>query len=110
MAHLMQPRRQNGEYGEVFNPYEGLNAPRTLGVPPVSLPDRFSNTPVTGETAHGAQTPPAFEALSPMEARRYAKALIHAMRTPTTPADRAAVSLERAQIEARFGQPIAWAA
>lgn len=103
-----QLRSSNGRFAPIWAT-EGKRAPRDMDTPALPLPERFSGS--VGFIAATATPSPAtkFEALEDGDAQRFVLAMLSAIRTPHSPADRAAVNAERRALEVRFGA-IDWAA
>lgn len=101
-------RSQNGRFAPIWAT-EGKRAPRDMEAPAMPLPQRFGMS--IGFVSQTVNPTPAtsFAPLEDGEAQRFVLAMMSAVRTPHTPADRAAVSVERRALEMRFGA-IDWSA
>lgn len=103
-----QLRSSNGRFAPICAT-EGKRAPRDMDTPALPLPERFSGSIGFISAVQSPSPATKFEPLEDGDAQRFVLAMMSAIRTPHSPADRAAVTAERRALEARFGA-IDWAA
>lgn len=104
-------RKRNGQFAPNAPVMDGFRPPVSLAMPAHAAAAYEADAKKSGQSPVQAVyvAPATFEPLTPVEADRFAHAMVSAGRIPSSPADRATLEMERKAIEARFGS-IDWAA
>lgn len=102
-------RKRNGQFAPTIPAMEGFRPPVAVTMPASAAPRVQPEHQQAAAEKRIYVAPASFEPLTPAEADRFARAMVSAGRTPTSPADRATLAIERRAMEARFGS-IEWAA
>ena len=105
-----QSRRGNGQFAAGPQSTEGLRGISSPVLPRHARQMQDTQTVgVTTPVLEGYVPPTVTEPWEPANSPRFENMLARALRAPSTPADRAALQLEREALQAQFGT-IAWAA